>query len=344
MKEKKVKYAFDNLIKKSKSRKCLLSNNECSGQAIQAHSIQNAVILEYLSEKDHVYTLRPNVENMVELKYTGRHVATTFSGLCSFHDIKIFSEIDFKTNSIPQKISQKQMTLFFLRAISIEHWKKQNTVNTFEELVPTLKAEDFDKASKLLGISEGEVKTAIKNPEVLEWSLLGEVKGLEDLEEFKGSLLWQINNGKLHGTINHYWKIDSRASVAVVSGCSPLWDTKMVSLYGKAIPGVDRRMAHMGITIFEVNGVTHVVISHLKKDVGIVGSLMVQINELAGNMPLFKKWLTEFVLENCENVVFRPSFIEGLTPDQKNELEAAARWSLRSGLAPRKDFTFCFFE
>lgn len=66
--------------------------------AIRAHSIQNAGVLDLLSENGHVVApvLRLDSKSgpAVQLKRVGRNQATTFAGLCSEHDTSIFEPIE----------------------------------------------------------------------------------------------------------------------------------------------------------------------------------------------------------------------------------------------------------
>ncbi|MBC7458501.1 MAG: hypothetical protein H7235_09495 [Bdellovibrionaceae bacterium] len=299
-----------------------------------------------MAEDGHLYTLSPIVDAAgVKLNYTGRNVASTFPGYCSFHDTHVFKEIDFDEKNVPDTLSSKQMIIFFLRAISIEGWKKQSIVNSMKDLSLALEKNDFKKISEILEISFEMAKEVIVNPDAIIWSLKGHVQGLKDMQELMGTLLWQIANNKFHGTINYHWKFSSGSNIAVASGVSPLWDTKGKKLYASIRgPGLEEKMCHVGITIFEFGGQTNVLMSCLKKDHEVLKELFSQINDLSKNESEFKTWLTEFILENCENVVFRPSFINKLSPDQKNELEAAACWNLMHSQPPKKNLSFCFFR
>jgi len=69
----------------------------CDGKPIDAHSIQNAKVLELIQTDGHV--LMPdfrlvNGEPKLELVKIGRNDASTFTGLCSKHDTELFKAID----------------------------------------------------------------------------------------------------------------------------------------------------------------------------------------------------------------------------------------------------------
>lgn len=77
--------------------KCLYGDLTCGGKPIDAHSIQNANVLELIQTDGHV--LMPdfrlvNGEPKLEFVKVGRNDASTFAGLCSKHDTELFKSID----------------------------------------------------------------------------------------------------------------------------------------------------------------------------------------------------------------------------------------------------------
>ncbi len=320
-------------------------NGDCSGEAIGSHSIQNSAIIEPLSRDGHVYILKASLgDKILKLKYEGRNRASTFSGFCAFHDNQIFREIDFVSGNIPDSFEDRQKVLFFLRAISLEGWKKQNIVNSIGQIATALEENDYQKISELLSLPTGSAEDIIKNPDAIIWSLRGHAKGLEDVEGVEGSINWQLRNKKYHMTTTHHFKLNLHSAVAIASGISPLWDLEGVSLYGGPMPGIEQRMAHMSFTLFAKNNETHILFSFLKKDKSIFEPLMVQFDGLLNNQQVLAKKITEFSLENCENIVFSPAFIDSLTPEQKEELESAASWTLMDSSKPHSNLSFTFFS
>jgi len=85
----------------SKSDICLYGNCECNNKAIKAHSVQNSFTFDILNDNGHVVCikLRKNKQHIpsLEFLYTGRNVASTFTGLCKIHDNDIFEPIDNNT-------------------------------------------------------------------------------------------------------------------------------------------------------------------------------------------------------------------------------------------------------
>lgn len=343
---RRISFAFEKLIKKGRVRKCLLEGQGCSGPVIGAHSIQNAGILELLVEDGHVYTLETSIGRFgpeLKLKRTGRGIASTFPGFCSYHDNNLFNEIDFNADRIPIVFTDRQKALFFLRAVSIEGWKKQSVLNSFDSLTVALSRNNFSEVSKILKLPEEIAQDAIKKPQMLESSMRGHLQGLEDMEKTMGSLLWQRRKNKFHSTISYHWIFNFKSNIAVVSGVSPLRDIEGKFLYKKHLPALGE-MCHLGLTVFEAQGKVNVLISYLKKDQHILGPLLEQVCILAKDESRMMKWVSEFIAENCENVVFRPKFINSLSSQQKDELEKVFAWGPLYGGPPKKDFSFSFFE
>jgi hypothetical protein len=84
--------------RRAKLARCFAPPMTCVQPAIRAHSIQNAGVLDLLSENGHVVApvlrLDPKTGPSVQLKRVGRNQATTFAGLCSEHDASIFEPIE----------------------------------------------------------------------------------------------------------------------------------------------------------------------------------------------------------------------------------------------------------
>jgi hypothetical protein len=83
--------------RKKTYEKCLYGDLTCAEKPIDAHSIQNAKVLELIQTNGHV--LMPDFrlvdgEPKLEFAKIGRNDASTFTGLCSKHDTELFKSID----------------------------------------------------------------------------------------------------------------------------------------------------------------------------------------------------------------------------------------------------------
>ena len=91
-------------------KQCLHPNkDECTDKIVKAHAIQNNRILTKIAENGWVETLN-GTSNLIfqSSQKQGRKVATTFTGFCSYHDKKLFQDIEDQ----PFSATQKQIFLF----------------------------------------------------------------------------------------------------------------------------------------------------------------------------------------------------------------------------------------
>lgn len=103
--------------KNAKLSLCLYPTS-CSNKAILAHTIQNSRVFDLLAVKGHVIGIldRVNGDHKPYLHFgkLGRKEASTFAGLCSNHDNKLFEPID---NSAIDLTKKEQLFLLAYRAV-----------------------------------------------------------------------------------------------------------------------------------------------------------------------------------------------------------------------------------
>lgn len=101
--------------------KCWWPADSCVNSAIRAHSVQNANVLDLLSEDGHVITpvirLGAGARPDISLERVGRSRATTFLGLCSKHDEQLFAPIEKRALDVRDR--QHQFLLAY-RAVYYE--------------------------------------------------------------------------------------------------------------------------------------------------------------------------------------------------------------------------------
>jgi hypothetical protein len=100
--------------------KCLAPCMQCQNTPIQAHSIQNARVIDLLEESGHVMALSPRFSPSgpdIRFRRIGRHVASAFPGFCNHHDTQIFEPLDKKPLD---PTDQKQLFLLAYRGLSRE--------------------------------------------------------------------------------------------------------------------------------------------------------------------------------------------------------------------------------
>lgn len=85
-------------LQKMQNLHCLEPEETCVQSSIRAHSIQNRQVLELLQQEGHVVMPRLQLDvnsgPKVRFESIGRNKATTFTGLCTQHDAKIFAPIE----------------------------------------------------------------------------------------------------------------------------------------------------------------------------------------------------------------------------------------------------------
>ena len=338
----KISHAFEMLLKRGKARTCLIEGEDCTRTTIQAHSVQNSTILEQIVDTTgHVYTFKTQPSGLA-LSRLGRNKATTFSGLCNHHDTQLFREIDFSNQSIPTVFTPRQKTLFFLRALLLEGWKKQSIVNSLGDIAKGIEAKDALKVAALLNVSEKEIVDTLVNPEPFAWSIEGNIKGLDEFRAQSRAVFGQLRSGKFHNTVTHHWRLRSRIEAVVTTGFTPIWDLEGTHLYD--LSKMPPRMSHMSLTVFPDGEFVNVFISHHRLHQARLQKLMDQIGKHFSKATGWQDWLTEFMLEHSENIVMRPSFIEALKPTERDALEKAVRWTSTDSRPPETYLPFCFFS
>lgn len=89
----------------------------CPERPCKAHSIQNGAILASLAEDGHVIAVRfalGGAEPEVIFGRVGRNVATTFTGLCAWHDAELFAPIHRRPLDLRDR---EQMLLLAYRSV-----------------------------------------------------------------------------------------------------------------------------------------------------------------------------------------------------------------------------------
>lgn len=83
---------------KLRLQRCLAPGMTCKSRAIQSHSVQNSRVMDLLARDGHLKALGKRVDKetgpVIRFEDIGRNQATTFTGFCPLHDLKIFKPID----------------------------------------------------------------------------------------------------------------------------------------------------------------------------------------------------------------------------------------------------------
>jgi hypothetical protein len=127
---------------------CLYPGNECPNRAINAHSIQNARVLDRLQVDGKVMIIQGRVhpEDGPTPTFTlvGRGAATTFRGLCNPHDTELFRPIEAADLDFA---NPEHRFLLAYRAVLREMYEKQKalrfTASISGDFVPASDIPDF---------------------------------------------------------------------------------------------------------------------------------------------------------------------------------------------------------
>ncbi|MCF7796082.1 SEC-C domain-containing protein [Patescibacteria group bacterium] len=148
------------ILEKSRPKFCYFKNENCSEKIIKAHSIQNNKILKNISKNGEVYVYDfTNDGALIKLK--GKKIATTFTGLCGYHDKILFKSID---DSDYLHNNKEQNFSFSLRALVFELYAKEHAMCFINKI---LNKKGINKNLILyregLNISIIELKSILKN-------------------------------------------------------------------------------------------------------------------------------------------------------------------------------------
>jgi hypothetical protein len=141
---------------------CLISDSACIGPAIQAHSVQRA-ILSSISQSGHVYMFQHRIGSKFRFERVGVRDATTFTGFCAYHDCEIFRDVDFSSTQTFDPCDKRQMVLLGFRALACEYWKKLNSRLFYRTLFECQRGNDLAGLIKLLGHDPGNAKAILEN-------------------------------------------------------------------------------------------------------------------------------------------------------------------------------------
>lgn len=306
---KKIKKIFS----ESRMKKCYFADERCSKKVIKAHSIQNNRILKEISENGMVISFYPDLYTISKksleslFRKRGRGITSVFTGFCSYHDEKIFHDIDNNDYEIG---NAKQEFLFALRALTYELFQKESALHFFKKLIE---------------------EKIIKDNEFLEDYLLGLKCGIEDLcyylEVFKGSL-----NTETYNEINSFsFTLTHKYLLAVSSALTPHFDLK-----GAVINDFSpkERLKPIFLSIFPQKAKTYIIFGWFEKHNGVFRELEEQIRGFEEKQKI--NILNNVIVAYIENFAVSPLVWNRLSLREKKEFESL--FIDTAGLPPDKDF------
>lgn len=274
---------------KSPHAMCLAPGVGCEAEAVRAHSVQNATILELLQRKGHVVAPKLNLSfnNSPHMTFeeVGRHQATTFHGLCAEHDAEIFRPIEQNDLDLA---NPEHLFLLSYRAV-------------LKETHATAKSARDTQAGYQTGVKNGLFPGEPCAP------------GMLAVEHI--SLAYTTHEHKLRydaaylagawASVFHYQRdLGVPPCVAV----NALLSTGRYS-------GATDSLAYATLNVLPINGSTVLLASFLAEH---SRDFSRSFKRFLNSGPILEK-LSYLILKRCENFVLSPAHYDSLSEDQKRE-------------------------
>jgi hypothetical protein len=134
------------------AKSCFFKDENCT-EIIKAHGISRGRILMKLAENGKVIGISPNgdefPDNMIE--EVGINATSTFSGMCKYHDQKLFSLLD-NEDYVYRNAEMEKM--FYLRTIASYNYFCAVQSKTSDNLIQWVKKKDMDSINKYAHIDK----------------------------------------------------------------------------------------------------------------------------------------------------------------------------------------------
>ncbi|MBC2704882.1 hypothetical protein [Desulfobacula sp.] len=278
---------------KSEFNRCLEFSMTCENKTIRAHSIQNSRILDNLVVDGHVtmFNLRIDKEKGAQVDYAlvGRNNATTFSGLCSDHDNTIFKPID------DEAIDLKNKQHLFLLAYRAVHRELHATMDAAVKIQSS-----YIKKTEL-GLDPKDVPS--------EAGMIAVQKMMISWETYRYKTDFDMAYIK-----KDFDKICHNTFV---------FELENPTIAVCALFSVDNHVANddalrIALNILPISQTqTFVVISY--RDVDSLHARAALDRVLTSNGFHQRYELSRFILNNCENFVMSPTYVDSWTDEKKKE-------------------------
>jgi hypothetical protein len=279
-----------------KYNKCLWPKSDCTQGCINAHSIQNSQILGQLASNNHLVMAvpRPNLDTMpeIEFKKVGRNKATTFTGLCSEHDRKLFLPID--VNEFDSSNEEQKFLIAYRSVIRELHTKIKVAIDlqtTYHKLV------EIEKC----------------NPNNLEkpmWEATMATVNSYNLYQYK--LIYDnIYNSNSFLEVKHdYICIKKNCLLAVSSLFNPI---------NGRVQNKRHEAKFIVINVFPHNKNTIVLLSYLSSH---QKELRPYANEIINARAEYQLYvLSKTILRNCENFVISPEHFDSFSSEKVDDIK-----------------------
>lgn len=275
--------------------RCLEFSMTCKKKAIRSHSIQNSRILDNLVADGHVTMFKPRIDKnsgpQIDYALVGRNNATTFSGLCREHDNSIFKPIDDETIDLENK---QHLFLLAYRAV---HRELHATMDAAAKIQSSyMKRTELGLDPKDVPSEAGMV--AVQKM-MISW---GTYRYKTD---FDIAYVEQDFDKICHNTF--------------------VFDLERPTIAVCALFSVDNYVANddalrIALNIFPISQTkTYVVISYRRVDSDHAQAALDRILTSKGFHQRYE--LSRFILNNCENFVMSPTYVDSWSDEKKKAIK-----------------------
>jgi hypothetical protein len=291
-------------IRKIKFGRCLEPSMQCREPAIQAHSIQNAQVIELLQQGGHVYAWQPrsSASNLdVELRQIGRNRASVFAGFCSQHDTEIFQPIDTRPLDCA---NHEQLFLLAYRGITCE----LHAIMTWSVQLQSLYKARIERGLDSPDCSSPAGELAMKQM-LLSWAA------------------WRYRQKYYCDPLRHHTADSVQHHVIFLNDQNPsLAVSSFITL--KDAP-IDQDLAGVAINILPISKTTTVaVFSFATQDRRLVSATLDRVFGSTGDTQKYE--LSKLILSRVSNVLFSPRQINRWSPEKMRKVTEAFVQTVKS--------------
>lgn len=132
---------------------CVHRDLNCNGITSKAHSIQHSGVLDKISKNGKVYCINFGqfaLYRHLKLQPVGINTASIFTGLCNYHDSKIFEPIE--NNHIYEMGNREQNYLFAYRAFALSYYERHSTYEFKKKCLELKKGANIDQLKQSIDV------------------------------------------------------------------------------------------------------------------------------------------------------------------------------------------------
>lgn len=272
--------------------------------------------MEQLTRAGHVYMFQATDQGH-QLSLVGHRTATTFTGFCAGHDSSLFREVDFDHSRPFDPTSLRQVVLLALRAAAREYWTKLNMQKLYKRLVELGTRKDYESLRSMLNLENTDtVHLALVLEEVWKPFLLGTKVSTRRIQRLFRSLYQQAQTGRFHLTQTVLFQLPGVPTVAAASAFAPEFD-----LAGRELNtlSLDSQVTDVVLNVLPAQNATWVVFAYHKRHLGYLSPFFSELGLL--EQLALRSVLSKMIVMHCENVVLSPTFVDGLSEQDRSLLE-----------------------